>query len=187
MKRQITLVLVGIALLFGIRGQCQSIVPFVFNASGGTYDNSSSYNRFEWSFGELMLTDTYTNAGANLILTNGVLQPYTDNVFEGAEILLFGVNDWKIFPNLTTGAFELDFFINIPGLMDLQLTDMQGKIINKRSFNYNCCNRIQRYDISNLANGTYFINARFWPERTLNLPRNQATLRQGTFKVVKIK
>lgn len=114
MKRQLTLVLTGIAMLFCIRGQSQSITPFLLNASGGTYDNSTSYTRFEWSFGELVLTDTYKSPSGNLILTNGLLQPCTDKVVSDPEILLFGTNEWKIFPNITTGKFELDFFLNIP-------------------------------------------------------------------------
>ncbi|MEQ1555086.1 MAG: hypothetical protein ABL929_12950, partial [Ferruginibacter sp.] len=66
-----------------------------------------------------------------------------------------------------------------------QLTDAMGRVINTRKFIYHCCDRIERYDISNLTNGTYFINARFWPERTLTFPAVTATKREGTFRVIK--
>ncbi len=184
MKRNITLALMSMALLFCIRGQGQSITPFTLNASGGSFDNPSSYTRYEWSFGELVLTDTYTAAGGNLILTQGILQPCTDKVGGEPEILLFGVNEWKIFPNITTGKFELDFFLTLPGQMELQLTDAMGRVINTRRFQYHCCDRIERYDISNMPSGVYFINARYTPERG-NIAEVFRVRREGTFKVVK--
>ena len=184
MKRKLTLALLSMALLFCIRGQGQSITPFTLNASGGSFDNPSSYTRYEWSFGELVLTDTYTATGANLILTQGVLQPCTEKVQGDVEILLFGVNEWKIFPNITTGKFELNFFLSTPGLMELQLTDAMGRVVNTRQFQYHCCDRIERYDLSNMPNGVYFINARYTPERG-NIAEVFRTRRQGTFRVVK--
>jgi hypothetical protein len=184
MKRNLTLALMSMALLFCIRGQGQSITPFALNASGGSFDNPSSYTRYEWSFGELVLTDTYTAAGGNLILTQGLLQPCTDQVNGSPDILLFTLNEYKIFPNVTTGPFELDFFITQPGKMELQLTDAMGKVISTRSYQYHCCDRIERYDISNFANGVYFINARFTPERG-NLAEGLRIRRESTFKVVK--
>ncbi len=185
MKRQITLVLIGIALLFGIRGQSQSIAPFVLNASGGTYDNPSSYTRFEWNFGELVLIDTYT--AGNFLTTNGLLQPCTDNVVSDPLVLFFGINEYKLFPNITTGPFELDFFLNIPGRLELQLTDALGRVLNKRNIVYHCCDHIERFDISNQPNGVYFINALFVPEigTNIGLSDRMKTVRKSTFRVVK--
>ncbi len=184
MKKLFTLALTSMILTFCIRGQSQSIAPFALNSSGGTYDNGASYTRFEWNFGELMLTDTYTNG--SLTLTQGLLQPCTDFVTKSPEILLFGTNEWKIFPNVTQGQFELDFFLNIPGQMDLQLTNALGQVLNNRSFPYHCCDRIERYEISNYANGVYFINATFTPERG-NINEAFRVRRKGTFRVVKLR
>jgi hypothetical protein len=182
MTRKLTKIFTGLALLFCIRGQSQSVTPSVLNAAGGTYDNPAMYTHFEWNFGELAVTETY--AGSPLTLTNGLLQPCTDVVGASPEILLFGSNEWKIFPNVTPGPFELDFFLNIPGTMELQLTDATGRVLNTRRFEYHCCDRIERYDISRYANGVYFINARFTPGR-YNPPDILSTRRESTFKVVK--
>jgi hypothetical protein len=184
MKRKLTMALTGMALLFCIRGQSQSITPSILNAAGGNYYNPGMYTQFEWSFGELTLTDTYTASGGNLILTNGLLQPCTDMATRSPEILLFGTNEYKIFPNVTTGPFELDFFLNIPGQMDLQLTNALGQVLNKRSFEYHCCDRIERYDISSFPNGVYFINARFTPLHD-GLEDFRRIRRESTFRVVK--
>lgn len=182
MNRKLTKALTGLAILFCIRGQSQSITPFVLNAAGGTYDNAAEYTRFEWNFGELALTDTYTANG--LYLTNGLLQPCTDVVTKSPEILLFGTNEYKIFPNVTAGPFELDFFLNIPGDMNLQLTDATGRTIETRSFKYHCCDRIERYDLSRFPNGVYFINAVFTPDHGVT-PDFTAVRRRSTFRVVK--
>jgi hypothetical protein len=186
MKRILTLALLSIALLFCIRGQGQSITPSILNSSGGSYDNPSSYTRYEWSFGELVLTDTYIAAGGNLIITQGLLQPCTDKVGGEPLVLLFGLNEWKIFPNVTAGQFELDFFLTLPGQMQLQLTDAMGRVINTRNFQYHCCDRIERYDISAQPNGVYFINARYTPDKVITTDAVKPS-RVGTFKVVKVR
>jgi hypothetical protein len=185
MKRKFTIALLGMALLFSIKGQGQSIAPFALNVAGGSFDNPSSYTRYEWSFGELVLIDTYTSASDNLILTNGLLQPCTEKITGDFTISYFGKNEWKVFPNITTGSFELDFFLTSPGLMQLQLTDAMGRVINTRKFDYHCCNRIERYDISNLADGVYFINASFTISTQLPLSERSRVNRQGTFRIVK--
>ena len=176
---------------FLISGLCSAqaptvatVTPFVLNASGGTYDSPGMYTHFEWSFGELVLIDTYKGTN-NITLTNGLLQPCTDIVSKSPDIVLFTLNEYRLFPNLTSGAFELDFFLNIPGNMELQLTDALGRILEKRNFVYHCCDRIERYDISRYTNGIYFINARFTPT-----PSNRSdvlSIRESTFRVVKIK
>lgn len=171
-------------MLFCIRGQSQSIAPDILNASGGTYDNPSSYLRLEWSIGELVLVDTYVSVGKDVALTNGLLQPCTEKGIRDQEILLFGAIEYKIFPNVTKGLFEVDFFLNLPGQMELQLTDALGRVLETRKYRYKCCSSIERFNISNQPKGVYFINARFTPEHPEN-PRYAPIRRQGTFQIVK--
>lgn len=186
MNKKLTMALTGMALMFCIRGQSQSIAPSIFNSAGGSYDAPGLSTRFEWNFGELTLVDTYSGSGGNLILTQGLLQPCTDMVTKSPEILLFGANEIKIFPNVTPGIFEVDFFLNIPGQMELQLTDALGRVINKRNFTYHCCDRIERYDISKYADGVYFLNARFTPNHP-ELLDYQKIRRESTLRIVKLK
>jgi len=185
MKRTRLPVITALALLFCIRGQSQSITPSILNVAGGNYYDPAQYTQFEWSFGELTLIDTYTSTPNNLVLTNGLLQPCTDMATKSPDILVFADNEYKIFPNVTTGKFELDFFLNVPGQMELQLTDALGRVISKRSFEYHCCDRIERYDISYLPDAVYFINARFTPLRDNIYHDYQHIRRESTFRVVK--
>lgn len=69
--------------------------------------------------------------------------------------------------------------------MELQLTDAMGRVINTRKFIYHCCDRIERYDISNLTNGTYFINARFYQKEHSLFQQLLLQKREGTFRVIK--
>ncbi|MBN8785325.1 MAG: hypothetical protein J0G98_19860, partial [Terrimonas ferruginea] len=55
----------------------QSVTPATFNVAGGSYDNPSSYHRFEWSFGEMLAISTIKPADSAVIVTQGVLQPCT--------------------------------------------------------------------------------------------------------------
>jgi hypothetical protein len=183
MKRKLSNIFTGFALLFCIRGQCQSVTPSTFNVAGGSYDNNTSYLHIEWSLGESTIIDYYRSADSSLAFTNGVLQPCTDVVIKSAaNILLFQANEYKLFPNTTTGQFELDFFLKLPGQMNLQLTDAMGRVLEKRSYRYVCCDRIERYDITNFPAGVYFINASFSPDE-----RTQSRLikRESTFRIVK--
>ncbi|MBK9937164.1 MAG: hypothetical protein IPP02_01985 [Chitinophagaceae bacterium] len=67
MRRRITLscLAVFLAISFYSRAQVPSlnpvngVVPAILNAAGGTYDNASSYYRYEWSFGELLLIQAF--------------------------------------------------------------------------------------------------------------------------------
>ncbi|MFC4261826.1 hypothetical protein ACFOWM_02955 [Ferruginibacter yonginensis] len=176
-----TILLLLMVLCFSIRGQSQAVIPFILNSTGGVYQSGSSYTQLEWSFGELAIIDTYTTP--NLITTNGLLQPCTDKVFRDPEIFVFGLNEYKIFPNVTQGPFELDFFLNISGQMNLQLTDALGRVINTRRFQYGCCTRIERYDLTGLPNGAYFINVVFVPDG--HNADDIIVKRASTFKIIK--
>src|SRR6476660_8697863 len=90
------------------------VVPAIFNSAGGSYDNPSSYYRYEWSFGELLLIQAFAPPDSSILVTQGVLQPCTDQIGYSPFTLLFEDGDYKLFPNPTSGKFEIDFFIRTP-------------------------------------------------------------------------
>lgn len=185
MNKKLPIVLLGTILLFCIRGQCQTVMPATFNVAGGFYESNTSYMKLEWSLGEAALIDYYKSPDSSLAFTNGVLQPCTEVVTRSPlNIILFPGFEYRLFPNVTSGAFELDFFIKLAGHMDLQLTDAMGRVIDKRSYKYRCCGSIERYDISKFSNGVYFIHATFRPDESVY--GEQQAIRQSSFRVVKI-
>ena len=161
------------------------VVPAILNAAGGTYDNPSSYYRYEWSFGELLLTQAFAPPDSSLLVTHGVLQPCTDHIGVSAYTVLFEAGDYKLFPNPTiNGKFELDFFVRTPGTMSLQLINAAGQILMSKSYHYDGCCRIELFDISRYPNGIYFVVADLKPDT--NRPGdNLEVIRHSGFKVVK--
>lgn len=185
MKRNLSIIFAGMALLFCIRGQCQTFSPFTFNIAGGSYDNPASYLHLEWSVGESTVIDYYRLPDSSFALSNGVLQPCTEKTTKsGPNIFMFQGNEYRLFPNVSTGQFELNFFLNLAGEMNLQLTDAAGRVLDKRQYRYQCCDRIERYDLSNQPDGVYFIHATFKPDEK---SQGDNVWRRSSFRIVKIK
>lgn len=186
----LSLLAVFLALSF-CRAQVPSTVPFngvvpaVFNVAGGTYDAPNSYYRFEWSFGEMLMIESYANADSTLILTQGVLQPCTDKITKSPHVLIFDKGDYSLFPNPTQGQFEVNFFVRTAGRMSLQLIDATGRILEKRQYDYNGCCRIEHYDITRYPDGVYYVIADLKP--FTNRPGdNLEVVRHSGFTVIKV-
>ena len=183
-----------LAVFFAIafcRGQVPSLSPFngvvpaILNAAGGSYDNPSSYYRYEWSFGELLLVHAFAPADSSVLVTQGVLQPCTDKIGYSAFTVLFEKGDYKLFPNPTSGKFEVDFFVKTPGQMSLQLINSVGQVLESRSYHFDGCCRIELFDISKYPDGIYFVVADLKPD--INRPGdNLQVIRHSGLKVIKL-
>ena len=192
MRKKITLSCLAVYLAIGFcKAQVPSlnpvngVVPAIFNASGGTYDNPSSYHRYEWSFGELLLIQAFAPPDSSVLVTQGVLQPCTDQLGYSPFTLLFDAGDYKLFPNPTKGKFELDFFVRTPGQMSLQLINSLGQILWSKSYHYDGCCRVELFDISRYPNGVYYVVADLKPD--INRPEdNLLVIRHSGFKVIKL-
>lgn len=177
--------ILGLALLLAAMANAQSTTPFVFNISGGSYNEPSSYYRFEWSVGELAVINTMNTADSSCRLLHGVLQPGSERPFY-PQTLVFESGNYKLFPNPTSGQFELNFFITYPGKMELQLTDAMGRVLETRSFSYDGVRRIQLFDLSAYSNGIYFVVATLTPLSGRPLD-NIVEIQRGALKVVKMR
>ena len=161
------------------------VVPAILNSAGGTYDNALSYYRYEWAFGELMLIQAFYTADSAYLLTQGVLQPCTDKLGISPYTVLFEAGDYKLFPNPTPGPFEVNFFVRTPGQMSLQLINSIGQILEKRSFHYDGCCRIEMFDLTGKPAGMYFVVADLKPDT--NRPGDNLEVRRHSgLKVIKL-
>jgi hypothetical protein len=158
--------------------------PAVFNAAGGTYDNATSYFRFEWSFGELVVTDAMAPADSAVLVTHGVLQPCTEFTTKYPMTVLFEKDDYKILPNPTKGQFEVNFFVRTPGKMRIQLSDQLGRILERREFYYTGCCRIEKFDLSRYPDGAYYVIADLEPDEFRG---DIFVIRHGGLKIIKLK
>lgn len=162
----------------------QASAQRAINAAGGTYNDPASYYHFEWSIGELTLIDALAPLDSIVLFTHGVLQPCTEYVTKSNLSVLFGPGEYRLFPNPTSGKFELDFFVRETGRMELQLTDGNGKILEKRDYQYDGCCRIEYFDLTRYPSGTYYVIARLSPDRKRS--DNLHIIRHSGFRVVKV-
>jgi hypothetical protein len=175
------------AILFISKGWSQSVVPSITNAGGGSYTDPYSYLRyFDWSIGELTLIDTKASADSSIVVYQGVLQPETEKPGNSPLTANFDQDDFKIFPNPTVGRFEVNFFVRANGTMHLHLTNALGQTMERRSFRYYGCCRIEYYDISNLPAGVYFIVATLVPDPVTSGDSN-SQLKHSGLRVVKLR
>jgi hypothetical protein len=162
------------------------VLPAVFNSSGGTFDNAASYYRFEWSFGELVLVQSFAPTDSSVLVTQGVLQPCTDIITKSPQTLLFESGDYRLFPNPTRGPFEVSFFVRTVGQMSLQLIDATGRVLSKRSYHYDGCCRIELFDLTQYPDGVYYVVADLKPDNRRPGDNAQSTRHSG-LKVIKLK
>ncbi len=192
MRRKITLSCLAVFLAIGFANSqvpslnpVNGVVPAVLNSAGGSYDNPASYNRYEWSFGELLLVQAFAPADSSVLVTQGVLQPCTDQIGYSPFTVLFDEGDYKLFPNPTSGKFEVDFFVRTPGQMSLQLINSVGQILMTKVYHYDGCCRIELFDISRYPNGIYYVVADLKPD--IKRPGDQLeVIRHSGLKVVKL-
>jgi hypothetical protein len=191
MRRRITLSFLAVFLAVSFAhaqvpslNPVNGVVPAVLNVAGGSYDNPSSYYRYEWSFGELMLVQAFAPSDSSVLVTQGVLQPCTDKLGYSPFTLLFDDGDYKLYPNPTPGVFWLDFFVRTPGTMSLQLINDIGQIISTKTYHYNGCCRTEMFDISYLPNGIYFVVADLKPD--VIRPNDREVIRHSGLKVLKL-
>lgn len=191
MRRSLTLSLLAILLAVSIsKAQVPSlspyngVVPAVLNVAGGTYDNALSYYRYEWSFGELVLIQAFAPPDSPILVTQGVLQPCTETVGVSPYTIFFESGDYKLFPNPTPGPFELNFFVKTSGQMSLLLINTMGQILEKRSFYYDGCCRIELFDLTGYPAGMYFVVADLRPET--NRADGLQVIRHSGLKVIKL-
>jgi hypothetical protein len=155
----LTISAVACCLFSGI-ASAQSVSPTTFNMTGG-YTNpgaapGTGYYQLEWSVGEATMIETFTTP--NFTLTQGVLQPCTDKVTKDPLALIFHKGEYVLFPNPTSGKFELDLLLNVRGQLQMQLVDAAGRLIERREFHYDGCGRIERFDIGRLPDGVYTLH-----------------------------
>ncbi|MBL0272213.1 MAG: T9SS type A sorting domain-containing protein [Chitinophagaceae bacterium] len=194
--RRITLFFMAVmlAISFSSRAQVPStspfngVVPAIMNTAGGSFD-TPTYPAFplriEWSFGEMVLIQAFAPPDSSVLVTQGVLQPCTDKIGPYPYTVLFEAGDYKLFPNPTSGKFEVDFFVKTPGTMSLQLINSTGQTLMTKSYHYDGCCRIELFDISRFPNGVYFVVADLKPDE-LRVGDNIQVTRHSGLKVIKI-
>ena len=174
--RKLQLLFFTVGIFFSFASYSQSVTPATLNVTGGT--NFFTFYRFEWSFGEATAIETLS--GGSLVVTNGVLQPGTNNPATVNPNLFWSKDEIKILPNPTRDWIEIDFFSKQQGRITLNLIDESGSLLGKKQFDYYGTGRIEKMDLSRYPSGQYFLNIQLEPTGT-------SVWKKGTFKVQKLR
>ena len=174
--RKLRLLCFSVGIFFSAASFSQSVTPATFNTTGGT--NIFTFYRFEWSFGEATAIETMTTS--NLVVTNGVLQPGTNNPATVNNTSEWDRDEIKILPNPTQSWLEIDFFSKQSGKVSLTLFDESARMLGQKQFDYYGTGRIEKMDLSRYPSGQYFLNIFLEPTGT-------SVTKRGTYKVQKLK
>lgn len=173
-KLLLLFVLLFAALFFA---GAQSIAPATVNSSGSSA--SFSNYRFEWSVGEGASVATVANG--NIVVSTGILQPFVTNQPANNNGSAWLPEEIKVYPVPTKDFIEINLLHRLIGKSKLELYDAQGKKVMEKAFQYNGSGRIEKWDLSKLAAGSYFLSV-------IQLsPVTGRPVKTGAFKIQKIK
>lgn len=168
----------------------QSITPYINNSIGGSFKVDHKDFYVDWNVGEMTLVNTMTSSGyyGLYVLTNGLLQPESDNGKHGGDgdddkyitdtKLNFTTSDIKVFPNPAVNYVEVDFFINETGKVRLSLFNTMGEQVYTKEIFISGKSRTERIPMGGYTQGAYMLYIQM--ETTAG-----NTKKQGVFKIVK--
>lgn len=169
--------LVIFLLLFVFKTRAQSVEQATLNIGGGSHTAGNLL--MDWSVGEGAAIQTFE--GSNIVITAGVLQPFTGKTSLFDDITLPWFKDEiAIFPVPTHNILDVDIKIIQNGQVTMQLFDQRGFVLQTRTFEYLGTNRIQKINMTNLTAGVYYLNVTF-VQKPVPLP-----IRKSTFKIQKL-
>lgn len=171
--RKLRLLIFTVGIFFSAFSYSQSVTPAILNASGGT--QFFTFYRFEWSFGEMLAIETMP--ATNITVTNGVLQPGTNNPATVNNNTAWGKDEIKILPNPAQNWIEVDFLSKQQGNVTMTLLDESGKQITRKQFMYYGTGRIEKWNVASYPGGAYFLDI-------LLDPINTSVTKRSAFKVV---
>ena len=177
------LLLLFVAMVSQSKSNAQTILPFILNSTGGNYVNLGNpvlpNFSFVWSVGEATLIETFTTSNRLNILTQGVLQPFTDKDLQSIPIQGFTKEEIKVYPIPVNTLLQFDLFSNDTGRVVIQLFDLLGHTLGLRDFQYNTLPVNQKIDFSKYASGTYFLK--------VSLYNNGSLKKNSVFKILKLR
>jgi hypothetical protein len=164
-------------VVFFISSSCfsQSITPAVTNVSGGGYQKG--YYQFEWSVGEMSLTNEMTST-SDLLVTNGFLQPYLLHALANNPNAEFTSDEIKVFPNPASSYVEVNLFTRLKGKLYLSFFDALGRKIYFSKSSIYGVDLIKKIPVDHLAAGSYLLRIEIDADPSF-------FSKQGAYKIIK--
>lgn len=168
--------LISIFLFMVLRAPAQFIYPSTINITGQGV-RSGNY-QFELSFGESASIITMNNA--QMVVTSGVLQSFSAIQPQVNNVFSWQASEISIYPNPVKDMVEINFLHRTAGKSRLELYDTHGRKLMEKQFDYYGFGKTEKLNLSQLANGTYFIHIHQMNGITGEL------LKQGTYRILKV-
>jgi hypothetical protein len=150
--------------------------PGTVNVSGesASFDNY----RFEWSLGESVAITTMENS--NLLVTNGFLQFNVQNQPAANLVKSFLSDEIRVYPNPVKNILEINILHANRGKHQIELLDANGLKVKEVQLDYTGMGAIEKWNLSGLTAGQYFLNIRQMDAVTGRL------MKSGAFKILKV-
>jgi hypothetical protein len=142
------------------------------NASGGGGNIGST--SFDYSIGEMTLVSTETSSA--IVITQGLLQPEA-RFATNTKNLAITQQQLKVYPNPSVAIVYLQATFQRSGVLQVSLTDLQGKALINKEFALQTGKEKQQIDISSFANGAYLLNVKYTNKKINSI---------NTYKIQKI-
>jgi hypothetical protein len=185
-------ILLACLLFTSLQSSSQTTVspvsPSILNAGGGSAIVTSDFI-IDWSVGESTVIETfklqnpYPNSivGSEWYLTSGILQPFDEShiIF---NVLVPGWTNQElhIYPIPTPDIVVIDFRSETTGKISIELLSIFGSRLGLKGFSQVNGAGKQTWNLTNMPSGAYYL-------RILLRADNGKILKQGTFKIAKIK
>src|SRR5579872_3970180 len=140
-----TIFLIPFIMLATITVHAQSIGPSTINAMG--HSGTIGTQEFDWSVGEMTMVSTFI--ASNIIVTQGVLQPYDGPTRVVNNSLL--AQQLQVFPNPATSIVNLQYISSVQGTLSYRLLDLSGKVIKSNTINIAQGTTTEQINVSALA------------------------------------
>jgi hypothetical protein len=166
MKKIITSSLV---LLFCIFAKAQTSSPEALSSGGGFATGSGFTNSF--TIGQGSLPETFS--AGTFMLTQGFQQPAdgTTGFAPASDPFLFGA-----FPNPTSGQLFLEYDLENAAEITVEVFDVLGQPVYSEISSRTTGHQIQSVNISNQANGIYFVRCSIASETGIAMHTAKITL-----------
>lgn len=156
----------------------QSITPQTINIAGGTY--SRGYYSIDWSVGELALVNQLQSNDGLTIVSNGLIQPFTDRSSIINYSQAFLPDEIRILPNPTSDILEVNYLSYMRGPVLFKLFDARGRLLYTKSTNSYGFGFIERINMTGFATGSYMLHI------SVNSIDPGAFKKSGAYKIIKI-
>ena len=164
------------SILCGGIATAQITYPYTVNIAGNQV-TTGNYS-IEWSVGESAAITTMGNS--NLLVTNGLLQYNVENQPEANMVASFLPNEIIVYPNPVKNELNINILHANKGNHQIELLDVKGAKLKEVKILYNGMGVLEKWDLSGLTAGPYFLNIR------QTHPVNGRLVKKGAYKILKI-